>query len=298
MSTDTLRIEAPYSKIWEGMMHSRLKIEWAKERVRHIQGLVALDCEQSKLRVEVNSQTGRYEIVVGPPTIEMGIPLAAGEVAHHLTASVDYIWSAIARQVKPEFGAKVTFPRHETRTNLSNSLSNGIAAAINQAFPEIDKFILDTIQPYKGGDGNYLWLANQLDRIQKHRMLLTTHAVYGVKESVARNTHGLSIAVSDSTIYTDKKSVIMDAPFPLQIESQAKDSIDIVFGEAEFFTGQPVVETLFNLAKNIDEIHTAFVREFRRRECMALGIAFSPFKFPVITFDERINYGCGPVDPS
>ena len=48
---------------------------------------------------------------------------------------------------------------------------------IRRASKQLRKALRD-LQPYPGGNGEYVWLINQLDVIDKHRLLVTTNRAF------------------------------------------------------------------------------------------------------------------------
>jgi hypothetical protein len=251
-------------------LYSDFKIEWAKNHVSQIENIIKwLTTDTTKVvRPDQNPETGEYFLYVGPenPLLPRQLPLHMGDAIHNLNGVMDYLWSGLVRSIDPTRASKITFPRHETRTNLANALANpkGHDAAIQAAFPQAERFILGTIQPYKGGNGDLIWTLNKLDNINKHRLLIVTTNVIQFRGAwLARSADGSVISHAAGVhIKTHGPSLKMAFAAPFQIEGDPDPVIDVVFAENDILEGEPVLETLVVMVEAVQKVVKAFRETF------------------------------------
>jgi hypothetical protein len=94
-----------------------------------------------------------------------------GDAIHNIRTAIDHLAGAAAALsgVGP---AGISFPISRSAAALKDAIGKDL-----KGVP--DKFveIVEQIEPYKGGKGHILYELNQLDRMDKHRLLLPTIAV-------------------------------------------------------------------------------------------------------------------------
>lgn len=255
--------------------HSKFKIEWAKNHINAVEQIVnAIIAENANpISIQTNPETGIATVLIGPKQlIPVNLPLHLGDAIHALNSSMDFLWSGLARIVDPAIANKrVTFPRHETRKQLEDTITHALAkpekgdGAIHMAFPKAKSFILDHVKPYKRTDDpSFIWHLGKVDNINKHRMLIATPHVIRFEDGlILEGADGSRITHSPETaIRTQGYPLKLGLTPPVKISNDPKPTIGVVFGEPEHFTGEPVVETLVNLVEATSKVVELFEETF------------------------------------
>src|SRR4051794_12201238 len=114
--------------IAQAVIHSQIKIEWAKNHINGVKDNVEFLTSQQGYTIESqrDPQSGKYFVYIGPKggQLPAGLPLHMGDAVHSLNSVMDFLWSGLARSFDPGLATKITFPRHEERHNLVNSLAD------------------------------------------------------------------------------------------------------------------------------------------------------------------------------
>ena len=258
--------------IHEAAAHSKLKIEWAKNHINGVKVLVHAVAEDNKtpLSIKTDPNSGRAVVYIGPKqSVPASLPLHLGDAVHALNSAVDFLWSGLARTIRPALTSRrIAFPRHETREQLEASFNNakGSDAAIHKAFPKAKGFILDEVKSYKVPSGNpsYIWHLGKLDNINKHRLLIATPYIIRFERGLVMEgaDGGRVIHRPEASIQTQGHPMTIGLTPPVKIQNDPKPTVSVVFGEPEHFTRQPVVETLVNLVAATSEVVKAFEKSF------------------------------------
>ena len=245
--------------VHDGLLNSKFKIEWAMQHINQLKSLIDEIASEDPVWTEVDAKTGEHIVYVGiKPRARITISLGIGDIVHNLNTSLDYIWSGLARHIDPSLISKVTFPRHETRENLEDLLRKG---PVHKAFPEVGPIILDRVKPYKDGNG-VIWRLNKTDNACKHRMPIIAGTFHGIENIIITTDQGGRVSMSNSIIQTNSPAALVCGPSPFHIQDQSKTTTKVIFGKNEWFSGQPVLETLVNLTQAVSQVQNAFVETF------------------------------------
>jgi hypothetical protein len=160
---------------------ARSKAQWAKG---HIYNLIneyraLLDSDLTRLTIEDDFEPGQQRVkVVRITEFPPSIPLIIGDAVHNLQTAFDYIMVAITGM------DWMALPVGRTRDDIISKSTH--YRTIKETFPNLATFILDEIQPYQRGQF-LLWELSELDRIDKHRLILPT----------INQAHRLGVGVED-----------------------------------------------------------------------------------------------------
>jgi hypothetical protein len=161
----------------ERLIRVRAKIERAKDHTRDIEGALHAfrNTDPYGFRTEDDPQTGDkiYRIHIRSDT-PLGFSLIVGDAIHNLRSALDHLaWQLV--EVNGKTPSKGTyFPISETLTKYKSSKGAKI-----QGMSAGAKNLLDSIKPYQGGNDD-LWILNELDNFDKHRLLFVT--AFGLNE--------------------------------------------------------------------------------------------------------------------
>lgn len=262
-----LYMSEPNLKIIEAIFQSRLKIDWAKNHIKAVEQIVDGIVANNTDVITINNDTQLATVTIGVHNfIPANLVLHLGDAIHGLNSVMDFLWSGLARACNSDLASKITFPRDEMRKNLETRFNNpkGYDATINKNFPQAKSFVLDIVKPYKGSDMSLIWTLNKLDNINKHRMLIIATHIISFDRSFAlvgsdggRFSHG-----ADVTINTQGYPLTVRLTSPAKIENNPKATVAVVFGEPDYFTSEPILETLSNLTGAVSEVINSFEQIF------------------------------------
>jgi len=214
---------------------ARLKAEWAEHHIHELFGKcrALLDSDLARLAVENDAEAGQQRVkTISMTEFPPSIPLIIGDIVHNLRTAFDYIMVAIT-------GEKwMALPTTKTRDKV---IATGHYGTIETRMPEFAKFILDVIQPYQGGQF-LLWELSQLDRIDKHRLIIPTinqTLRAGVRIEDQGGERFVSWFVTGEGFSTNQTF-----PGPIKIHNEGYPTLSIRFGPGTPFEDESVLETL------------------------------------------------------
>lgn len=202
----------------------------------------------SRIRHQVSA--GYIDRIVGP-TVPLRFSVLIGEIAHHLRSSLDHlIWQLVLAN-----GAKGTgrtefpiFREPPKDAEGERPFGKKIAGVRADAVKAIRQ-----MQPYNNPEPHLdpLWLVHELDRIDKHRLLLSTVAVAHLHASRDEGAWKLMLR---APIGTPRSDAQIDDGFSIQIR---------IDGIPE---GPPdgAVPLLAYLTGYVESVLGAFVPAFRK----------------------------------
>lgn len=249
-----------------GFESAWLKLGRANKHIDDLEAVIAAfdSTNPYHIVVEDNPQTGKRVAKIGrePAPIPDAVPLILGDAVHAIRTSLDYF--AYAADPAKIGKTKTAFPiwRNES-VPTTKELKSLIGRQIGRASEPLKKALL-ALQPYKGGNGEQLWLIDHLDLIDKHRLLLTIGTAYG---GIAFDAAGLFRGVADwvqdlppipisiraNSVYPVENGTELFIADPEEFEKHKdlKFAVGVAFGEPEILEGEPVVPTLRRL---LDEV--------------------------------------------
>jgi hypothetical protein len=188
------------------------KTKRAKAKIDNLDHLIAsfLDSSPYKMVSHLNEQgteeVWHYEF---SKAIPLDFPVLIGEILHNLRSPLDQLCCAIAYQTRHSENG-VCFPCGRDENSFKSALRE------QKKLPVEARYIISTAQPYRRGNGHLLWVLNELNRRDKHRIglvmsLLHTTVVrsvkcYGAPLIRVGSRHGLHM------MYADAGRLIQDDP--------------------------------------------------------------------------------------
>jgi hypothetical protein len=250
--------------IIEAVSLSRFKIEWAKVHIGVVERLVAQIISENTDVIRIDNNSNPALVYIGPSqSFPIELPLHIGDAVHNLNSVTDYLWTGLGRASGSKNSGRSSFPRDETRENLKNRVDNPRSAdsSIYQSFPQAKSFILDTINPCKRSDNpSLIWHLNKLDNINKHRFIfIIAHLTRFDREFNLIGSDGGRIHFSSAaTIQTPGQPMPVGLTPPVKTDRDPKAIVDVVFGEADHFPGNPVIGTLSDLTNSVSHLLKLF----------------------------------------
>jgi hypothetical protein len=184
-----------------------------------------------------------------------------GDAVHAIRSSLDYF--AYAAVPTPGRNTEFPIPRQAKKPTVQDlkSLVEGNVAGASQQLRQA----LRALEPYPGGNGEYLWLIHDLDSTDKHHRLITMGSAYRVITfDAATMLRGLADWTQDlpamliglrpiSRCPIEEGTVLFTAdPDFFEQQKDLKFSFDIAFSKPQILEGEPVVPTLRSLLDKVE----------------------------------------------
>lgn len=241
----------------------RLKIERAKKHIRDLDSEIRIFIESKPYTIGTKPHPVaqiRYTtlFVDSVKTVPDPISLIIGDAVHNLRSALDHLaWQLV------EAGGGI--PNRDTYFPVCQGSQGAQQYATAIGKGEIQKMrpgaekVLSSVQPYVTGD-NTLWIIHELDRIDKHRLLIAVASSmdkWGVDvlkgQTMWFNENRFFPLVSGNEIVNIPTSTYNSQP-----HEDFKLGIDVAFGKPEIVEGQLVLFTLNQLANFVDALVSKF----------------------------------------
>lgn len=207
-----------------------------------------------EVKVEEDAALGGHVLkVVTPKPIPEDIPLAIGDAANNLRSALDILISGYIRKAGGNIVAG-SLPIHETKDNLAAALQR---SEIQRVRPDVAKFILSNVKPFK--DGNFgIWALSKLDNVNKHRLVIPVVAVTRLSGISARDDN--NNAFTNLTVTVDHGCImnLIKTGARMHITNPGRPAIAILFDEGHPFEGKAVVPTLHELVVLVNGVVESF----------------------------------------
>lgn len=226
---------------------SRLKIDGAREHIRRLNS--AIDAfnktDFCKIHIEKNPVTQRQFVKIdsiGTPPKE--IPIIVGEFAHNIKGALDHI----AYQIAP--GEQRYFPKGTKREDV---VASADLKSIEAASKEVAKFILDDVQPFKGGRCG-IWELTGDNNLDKHRELVPTLTLTGLQNVMMMDSNNNLQLWGLITLQPGTNLSIPPLGGDLQIYRSGKPTAAPFFSKGSTFAGKAIIPTLNNIVEDISGV--------------------------------------------
>jgi hypothetical protein len=229
---------------------AKLKIKWAEKHINdfYTHQREFIESYPYKLIVKPDVQLGYdlLHLVPGEANADW-IPLVTGDVLHNLRTALDYAMNDAV--FFPDRFTK--FPVHDTRNDLENAINGGLK---HNARENVVQYIVDTVQPYKGGNGDAIWALHAIDIIDKHRLLLAHLDFSYVTGIRAIDNRGEEFEIPQ-WLFTPPHIMTHRCigHSNVKITNNGKAMVAITFEDRLPFEGKPILPTLTDLAKTVRE---------------------------------------------
>ena len=113
---------------------------------------------------------GSYRVKRTIPLPEV-VPLIAGDAAHNIRSALDHLaWAAVA---PPERSVRTCFPIwNSTAARTPDKWRNQVDRQLKGASSDLIEAVTK-LEPWQAGRDSLLWAIHELDRVDKHRLLLS-----------------------------------------------------------------------------------------------------------------------------
>lgn len=242
-----------------------LKLDRAKQHIDDLEAAIIAFHRTNPYPVvtEDDPQTGKRVLKIKgkPRPVPNTIRLILGDAVHAIRSSLDHF--AYAAVENPPNLREVAFPIWGGNTVPTTDKFKAVAKG---KMPGISKKLMEVVcalQPYRGGNEEILWLINELDVIDKHRVLILvdtypTRFQFDVRGLFA----GMDVPYDVPSIIWGIKTreppiedgtVLFEAdPEGFEKHKDLQFAFEIAFGEPEILKGKPVVPTLRRLLDEVE----------------------------------------------
>jgi len=243
---------------------SRLKVERANHHINDL-----------SLQWRKFAKTGPYSVLVedDPKTgdsvlkISMDQPapeqilLIVGDALHNLRSALDFAMSDIEFVATGARDPYTSFPIRDTRDQLMAAVGGGLKKKAPEA---VIHHIVNSVQPYEGGNGHPIWSLHALDIEDKHRLLIAKKDVTHVKTIHCKDGGGQYFTVSEWAFIPPATSTyICTGHQKVQVADKGKASFGIVFGNGMPLYGQAIFPTLRKLSHFVSGTINGIEKVFR-----------------------------------
>ncbi len=151
---------------------AKLKIQRAVKHINDLNSILAEFSNRKTHEVVVDHDADGGDDVLHVVAGEMlpdSFSLTLGDALHNLRASLDYVIGEIEFSTTGARNKYTRFPVDETRDTLIDRIEGGLAKRIPK---QVIDCIVEGIQPYKRGAGDFIFSLNEIDIEDKHRILI------------------------------------------------------------------------------------------------------------------------------
>jgi len=211
----------------------------------------------------------RTYYVVSVPDVPLEVTLIVGDVLQNLRSSLDHLACHLIRKGKGTVTTQSCFPiAGEAAKYVPSFFDRKIEGMRQEA-----KDAIHAIKPYKGGN-DALWRIHELNKIDKHRLLLTacsTHIGRSATPSERATIQKIFMDSHPGQAAPDLKGHLISIPsVPLkagdelctihhsELEQEVKFLIDVSLNEPQIIECKPIVPALYELSELVVKIVTDF----------------------------------------
>lgn len=255
------------------------KAKWAKKHIEELEtslsdfvGPPHTASEFIRFEDDHNTRERSY-YCVRVPEVPIDFPVIVGDALQNMRSALDHLACHLVSVGGGMVQTRTSFP---IARSMEEYTSANFRRKIEGMRPEAANTI-DGFQPYKGGNF-LLWELHELNRIDKHRLLLTVCAAHrgqsmtpterASMEKIFRDSHpGIQVP--------DLRHVVRESPatVPLKVgqkfhsvphaelEPQTKFLIDVAFDEPEIVKCEPIIPLLHNMASLVLAVILGFDRD-------------------------------------
>jgi hypothetical protein len=239
----------------------RAKIERSKKHIRELDSVLKAFFGGNPYLVvkEHDPNTGNLLFNVRVRSqIPDEVSLISGDILNNLRAALDHLaWQLVeANGSKP--GVQTCFPICKS-ANEYKAQSAGKVKGMSQGAVDL----IDAAKPYKGGNDE-LWLIHDLNRIDKHRLILPV-ASYSGGMSISIDRRVLEFPASIFKRLEDGAalSIITEAArsggLVMKMDNDPQFAFAVTFSEPEILKGKPIVPLFQQMSHFVERIVDQFV---------------------------------------
>jgi hypothetical protein len=243
-------------------LEARLKVERAKKHINDLNGVFLGFTNTKTYEVFIERESQGWDDLLKVRAIQTLPPefaLVLGDALHNLRTALDYAANEIEFLHRGQRTGYTKFPIYDTRKSLEDAVNGGF----NEKAPkQVIECILDTVQPYEGGDGHGIWALHALDIEDKHRLLVAKTELSFIDGICIEDERGVEVFPGTWLL---KDQFI--AAFPIafknaKVKNQGKASFRIVFADSLPLANKEIIPVLHRLTELVisvlDEVQRSY----------------------------------------
>jgi hypothetical protein len=245
------------------------KIDRARKHANELEAEISAFAETVPYGGEIvgtpESGHGQYRVSRVSP-LPVSFSLIAGDAAHNIRSALDHFaWAAVPPQ---SHHPRTMFPVWNRKGSVSPTRDQGrdkwrdeVESALKGAAAQLIEAVVK-LEPWQGGRDSLLWAVNELERVDKHRLLLSVAAAntaISIDFTRPEEKAGPVLRLRpDSWTPLETGKVLLDVGLYSGFATPPKFDIDVMLQEPQELRDKPVVTQLRILAgyaeKTIQEL--------------------------------------------
>ncbi len=230
---------------------AKLKTARAKRHIGELRDTFAEYQRRRPYTIAVRNLQATRQMGLGVQTepLPKEIPVIIGDVVHNLRSALDHAACDLAKS------KSIKFPFNEERSKFfdaEGAFECKRTLALDSARPGLGTYIIDTIKPYKAGNG-LLWSVNKLNNIDKHEAIVPTVS------PVSAEVHDLlhvenQITIDKIHMRADRTGFLPIGNLPygtVMIRGEVFVSLQLLFGNIAAVDRLPVIQALTEMADSV-----------------------------------------------
>jgi hypothetical protein len=227
------------------------KLARAREHVAEMEkaGQALLNPDLHRLRFERDKHARRLKVIIDsqhPP--DKRINSIIGDIVGNLRSVLDYVVVALVEPItgKPQ---DIHFPFADDVKGFAGVVTKASLSVCAQAIK--DHFISE-VQAYKGGKGEPLWVLNKLRNIDKHRFLITTVNLAGLRASwrVGNNV----FTNCGASVMAGQTGTFLECPDNVEFTDKPRPTFEIRFNEFPHIPHTSAISLLHGIASHTERL--------------------------------------------
>jgi hypothetical protein len=248
------------------------KIERAKKHVEELHVALGVFAATNPYPIrsedDLNTRKRTYYLL-SVRDIPLEVVAVVGDVLHNLRSALDHLAYQLVVTAGNKPDRRTAFPIADSAKKYVSSTFRRKVKGMRQ--DAIDR--IDTIKPYKGGN-DVLWRLDELNNIDKHRLLITACSV-NTARSMTPSERGELISIFEGShpgeSLPHSRNILKGVvPVPLkagdklwtvsesELEKNVQFHFDIAFNEPQVIECKPIIETLHKMADLVGRIVLEF----------------------------------------
>lgn len=205
-----------------------------------------------RLRFEADQREGRMKVLFDSlHEPDKRVNAVIGDAVGNLRSALDYLVVALAAPLAGSTEG-LGFPF----ANDDKGFSGEVRSKRTLGFAEaaIQDYFIQEVQAYNGGKGHALWVLNKLRNIDKHRLLVATASMAGVRASWV-DRGGNVFTDCEFGVLAGQNGTFINAPInSIKFTEQPKPMFEIQFREPPYVDGQVVPVFLHGAAGDVERL--------------------------------------------
>lgn len=230
-----------------------LKAERAEHHIGELDGIFREFVRKNRnaLRSKCNARAVRKKVTLGG-AFPRHTSTVLGDAIHNLRAALDHAYCILVEANGHTVTRYTSFPIGKDRDSVAGSIK-GQTDAKHGPSQTVRDAILNTIQPFEGGNGARLYSLHHLDITDKHALLIPTVTKFRLDGYVMHLKNGGRVNINDMTLGSLGSQVQKDGLLHigpgvyLEAKENAQATFAIGFDRSQTFQGENIVQTLRDL---------------------------------------------------